>query len=206
MFPDPPKGKTIEDRLRNEIWLSDTALSGDTIVSYDIHVIDALMALLGKPAVRACGASRICRPEPHGDRTDACGVVFELEDGTLWTHVTQSMNNNADFSDLSAHVFGSTATAQIAYWGQVYVRGGEKHYVGHSSNAIYNEGAERNVADFYRNVTEGLYGNASAQRAVDGHLTAILGREAASQRRHLTMDKLIRKNKRLEVDLRGLKG
>ncbi|MCX5647966.1 MAG: Gfo/Idh/MocA family oxidoreductase [Planctomycetota bacterium] len=204
-WADPPKGPTIESRLQHVIWLSDIALSGDTIVSYDIHIIDGLMALLGKRAVSASGASRICRPEPHGDRVDACGVVFELDDGTLWTHVTQSLNNNADFSDMSASVFGLSATAHLGYGGKVYVRGGEKHFVGDVSGSIYNDGAERNVADFHRNITEGRFENTTAKRAVDGHLTAILGREAAARRRYLTMDELLKENKRLEVDLAGLK-
>ena len=204
-WPDPPKGPTIESRLQQEIWLSDIALSGDTIVSYDIHILDGLMALLGKRAVSASGASRICRPQPHGDRVDACGVVFELDDGTLWTHVTQSLNNNADFSDLSASVFGLSATAHLGYGGKVYVRGGEKHFVGNVSGSIYNDGAERNVADFHRNITEGRFENTTAKRAVDGHLTAILGREAAARRRYLTIDELLKENKRLEVDLAGLK-
>ena len=105
-WADPPKTATIESRLPNEIWLSDIALGGDTIVSYDIHIIDGLMAALGKPAVSATGASRICRADPHGDRVDACGVVFELSDGTLWTHMTQSLNNNADFTDVDGELVG----------------------------------------------------------------------------------------------------
>jgi hypothetical protein len=40
---------------------------------------------------------------------------------------------------------------------------------------------------------------------VEGTLTAILGREAAARRRSLTMEELIRENKKLKVDLTGLK-
>jgi hypothetical protein len=40
---------------------------------------------------------------------------------------------------------------------------------------------------------------------VDSHLTAILGREAMARKTWLTMDELIAENKKLEVDLRGLK-
>ena len=204
-WADPPKGPTIESRLQNEIWLSDVALGGDTILSYDIHIIDGLMALLGKQATSAVGTSRICRPQPHGDRVDACGVVFEFDDGLLWTHVTQSLDNNADFSDMTASVFGVSATARISYGDKVYVRGGSKHYVGVVSQGIYNEGAASNVAAFYRNVTEGHFENATVKRAVDGHLTAILGREAAARHTKLTMAELLKENKRLEVDLTGLK-
>jgi len=64
---------------------------------------------------------------------------------------------------------------------------------------------DRNVASFYRNITEGHFENASVQRAVDGHLTGILGREAAARKKRLTMEELLKENKKLEVDLKGLK-
>ena len=80
-WADPPKGPTIESRLRGEIWLSDIALGGDDIVSYDIHIIDGVIWVMGKRPVAACGRSRICRPNPHGDRTDCGGVVYEYDDG-----------------------------------------------------------------------------------------------------------------------------
>jgi predicted dehydrogenase len=205
-WADPPKGPTIESRLRGWVWLSDIALGGDTIVSYDIHIIDGVIAAVGKRAASACGRSRICRPDPHGDRIDACGVVFEFDDGTLWTHVLQALNNNADCGDLTASILGATATGHFGYYGgKAYVRGGSKHFVGPISGGMYNEGAQRNVADFYRNIVEGRFDNATAKRAVDGTLTAILGREAAARRRYLTMDELLRENKKLEVDLTGLK-
>ena len=205
-WADPPKGATLESRLQREIWLSDIALSGDTIVSYDIHIIDGLMAALGKPAVSATGSSRICRPSPHGDRVDACGVVFELDDGALWTHITQSLNNNAEFTDMSASLYGLSATAHLQYaGGKVYMRGGPKHHVGAVSPTIYNDGAQRNVADFHANIVAGRFANETVKRAVNGHLTAILGREAAARHTKLTMAELIKENKKLEVDLKGLK-
>jgi predicted dehydrogenase len=205
-WSDPPKTATLESRLQKTVWLSDIALGGDTIVSYDIHIIDGLMAALGKPAVSATGGSRICRPQPHGDRVDACGVVFELDDGALWTHVTQSLNNNAGFTDMSSSLFGLSATAYIQYnAGKVYMRGGPKHHVAEVSKSIYNDGAKRNVADFHANIVEGRFDNATARRAMDGHLTAILGREAAARHTKLTMAELLKENKKLEVDLKGLK-
>ena len=204
-WADPPKGPTIEGRLKGEIWLSDIALGGDNIVSYDIHIIDGVTWVMGKPPVAACGRSRICRPTPHGDRCDCGGVVFEYDDGVLWTHAVQAMNNNADITTLSASIFGQSATAHIQYGGKVYVRGGPKHYVGSCSAGIYEQGAVRNIAAFYRDIVEGHFENATVQRAVDGTLTAILGREAAARRRYLTMEELLQENKKLEVDLKGLK-
>jgi predicted dehydrogenase len=203
-WPDPALGPNIESRLRDEIWLSDTALSGDTIVSYDIHIIDGIVWVLGKPPVAAMGCSRTYRPNPHGDRTDVASVVYECADGTIWTHVTQALDNSFDLTTLSASFFGQKATAHLQYGGKVYVRGGDMHYTG-QMGAIYNEGAERNIAAFHRNITEGHFGNETVQRAVDGHLAGILGREAAARRTRLTMEDLLKENKQLEVNLKGLK-
>jgi len=203
-WPDPPLGPTIESRLRGEIWLSDTALSGDTIVSYDIHIIDGVVSVLGKRPISACGMARTCRAHPNGDRTDCVGVVYQLDDGTLWTHATQSITNSFDLTTLSASLFGLEATAHIQYGGKVYVRGGKQHYSG-TCGSIYDDGAIRNVARFHKDITDGIHENPSVQRAVDGTLTALLGREAAARRCYLTMDDLIKENKRLEVDLKGLK-
>jgi len=201
---DPAKGPNIEGRLRGGVWLSDVALGGDNIVSYDIHIIDGVQWLMGKRPVSACGRSRTLRPNPHGDRCDCGAVVYEYEDGVIWTHLVQALNNDPEIGSLKAMVYGLSATAQIAYWGKVYVRGGPKHYVA-DAGSVYDQGAVTNIADFYTNIAEGRFENPTVQRAVDGTLTAILGREASARRCVLTMDELIKENKRLEVDLTGLK-
>ncbi|HEY3324181.1 MAG TPA: hypothetical protein VGP72_27265 [Planctomycetota bacterium] len=205
-WPDPVIGENIESRLRGEIWLSDTNLSGDTIVSYDIHIIDGITWIMGKPPKSACGMSRTCRPDPHGDRTDVMTAVYEYDDGVMWSHVTQSLSNGFDiaFPTLSANFFGPKVTAHLQYGGKNVVRGGPKNFAG-NCGSIYDDGAKRNIASFYTNVTEGKFENANVQRAVDGHLACILGREAANRRCFLTMETLLKENKRLEVDLKGLK-
>lgn len=203
-WPDPPLGPNIENRLRDQIWLSDTALSGDTIVSYDIHIIDGIVWLMGKAPVAAAGRSRTYRPKPNGDRTDIAAVVYEYDDGTIWTHVTQALDNNFDVTTLSASFFGMNATAHLRYSGKIYVRGGDQHYAAEMGN-VFTEGVERNIAEFYRNITEGHFENHGVQRAVDGHLAAILGREAAARGRPLTMKELIRENRKLKANLKGMK-
>ena len=201
---DAPRGPTIEGRFRGQAWTADVALGGDNLAYYDIHIIDGVTWITGKRPVGACGRSRICRPNPHGDRTDCCSVVFEYDDGVIWNHANNVLNNNGDMPPLTASFFGVQATARIQYWGKAYVRGGPKHYVG-DIGSIYDDGVVRNVAEFYRSITEGHFENPTAKRAVDGTLTAILGREAAARRRYLTMEEVIQENKKLDVDLRGLK-
>jgi len=203
-LPDPKVGPTIENLFRRA-WYSHISLSGDLLLLYDIHIIDGITWVTGKRAAGASGYSRIVRVDPHGDRTDCGGVVFQLEDGTCWTHMTQLLQNNAVMYNLVADLMGRQATAHIAYGGQVFVRGGPKHYSGAASAGIYMEGAKANIGEFYRCVTEGRFDNATAHRSVDSHLTAILGREAMARKRWLTMDELIKENKKAEVNLRGLK-
>ncbi|HPD15306.1 MAG TPA: Gfo/Idh/MocA family oxidoreductase [Planctomycetota bacterium] len=204
MWGDPPKTQTIESRLRGGTWLSDIALGGDGVVAYDIHIIDAVQWLMGRRPVAACGFSRTCRPNPNGDRTDCLGVVYEYADGVVWTHITQTLANEHDVASLTASFYGMKATARLAYWGKCYVRGGDKHFV-KDAGSVYDQGAMRNIANFYDSIIKGDFTNLTAQRAVDGTLTAILAREAAARRRYLTMDELIKENKRLEVSLEGLK-
>lgn len=100
---------------------------------------------------------------------------------------------------------GSEASARIAYWGKAYVRGGPKHFGGGTVEDLYAAGAKRNIAAFYNNVINGNCANETARRSVDCTLTAILGREAARTGKVLTMDELIKENRKLEVDLKGLK-
>jgi hypothetical protein len=56
-----------------------------------------------------------------------------------------------------------------------------------------------------QSVVEQHFDDPAVQRAVDGTLTAILGREAALRGVRLTMDELLKENRKLEVDLSGLK-
>lgn len=203
-LPDPKPGPTIENLFRRA-WYSHIALSGDLLLLYDIHIIDGVTWVTGQRAVAAGGYARIVRPEPHGDRTDCGGVVFQLQDGTCWTHATQLLQNNALMYNLEADLMGRQATARLAYSGKVFVRGGPKHYSGATSNAIYTDGAKANIAEFYRCVTGGRFDNATAHRSVDCHLTAILGREAMLRKTWLTMDEVIKESKTREVNLRGLK-
>jgi predicted dehydrogenase len=201
---DPPGKAGTVGRLRNRAWYSDIVFGGDVVLYYDIHIVDGVIWVLRKRPVSACGRSRICRPDPHGDRTDCGEMVFEFDDGTLWTHIVHALNDNADMPSLSASLYGTVATAHIQYGGKVFVRGGPKHYVG-EIGSIYSDGAVRNVAEFYTNVTEGHFDNPTAHRAVDGTLTGILGREAAAGRRYLTMEELLKENKKLHLDLTGFK-
>ena len=202
-FPDPPKTENIESRLQGLIWCNDIALGCDFIGNFDIHAIDAAIWAIGQRPVAASGFSRICRANPHGDSRDVCSVVFKYANGIVHNHFGQALKNNTD-GKIRCDVYGQSANACIYYSGKSYVRGGKGHCSGDVKN-LYLAGAKRNIAAFYSNVVEGNYSNDTLQRSVDGVLATILGREAAARGSVLTMDELIKENKRLEVDLSGLK-
>ncbi len=202
-FPDPPLTANIESRLRGLIWVNDIALGGDYIVNYDIHAIDAALWVIGSRPVAAAGASRIFRANPHGDGRDVCSVVFEYADGLVHNHFGQALSNHVS-GELSCRFHGLTGNATINYWGQAQLTGPDTK-LGGSVDNLYEAGAARNIDRFYHNVIEGRYGNETIRRSVDGALATILAREAAARRTRLTMHELIKENKRLEVNLKGLK-
>lgn len=201
---DPPFTGTLESRLRHLIWVSDAAMGCDHIGNYGIHAIDAVIWALGSRPVAASGASRRARPSPHGDSCDVISVVYEYADGLVHNHYGQAMNNNAE-GDLSATLHGRDAVATIHYWGRASIRGGAQHFAGGPVKNLYQAGAERNIARFHHEVTTGQIVNDTCQRAVDGVLTCVLGQVAAARGTRLTMEQLIAENRRLEVDLSGLK-
>jgi predicted dehydrogenase len=202
-FSDPPRTATMESRLRNLIWVNDVAMGGDNIGNYDIHAIDAACWVLGRRPVAATGGSRICRPDPHGDASDVCSVVFEYADGLVHNHFGQALPNFTT-GELSCRIFSDKGNAMVNYWGKAHVRAGEDAWSGSVDN-LYEAGAVRNIAAFYDKVVNGHFENENVARAVDGILACILGREAAARRARLTMDQILQENKRLEVDLSGLK-
>jgi myo-inositol 2-dehydrogenase/D-chiro-inositol 1-dehydrogenase len=203
-FSDPPKTANIESRLRGLVWVNDIALGGDNVVNYDIHAVDVAVWVAGGRPTAAAGSSRVCRPDPHGDARDVCSVVYEFADGLVYNHAGQALRNNSDGA-LLCQVYGDTANAQLNYWGKAFLRGGPKHFGGGPVENLYEAGAKRNIATFHDSVLGGRFDNPTVRRSVDGCLTCILGREAAARHTRMTMDELIKENRRLEVDLSGLK-
>ena len=206
-FSDPPLTDTIESRLVNLIWVNDVALGGAYIVNYDIHIIDGIIWALGRRPVSAYAKGGRFRREPHGDAFDTNFVTYALDDGLAWNHHS-AVGPTHDWlkqGSLEGSIQGSAACARITYYGKTYLRGGPKHYAGGAVVNLYDAGAMRNIATFHQKVLAGDCGNESAQRSVDCTLTCILGREASRRGTFLTMEDLIKENKKLEIDLKGLK-
>ena len=97
-----------------------------------------------------------------------------------------------------------TGNAVLTYGGAAKLKSFDDAYNGDATN-LYEAGAVRNIATFYENVTAGRFENPTVRRSVDGVLAAILGREAAERRTRLTMDQVLKENKKLELDLSGMR-
>ncbi len=201
---DPPKTANIESRLQGLIWDNDIPLGGGLNVSYDIHAIDAATWLIGQRPVAAMGCSRIMRPNPHGDSCDVASVVFDYADGLIHEHFSQHVPNHTK-EELSCKVYSHNARAFVDYWGDALFQIRGVKPLGGPVKDLYGAGANRNIAAFYKAILDCDFNNPTAARAVDGTLTAILGREAAARRCRLTMEELLKENKRIEADLTGLK-
>ena len=202
-WPDPPRTATLESRFQRLIWCNDVALGGSHHVNACIHAIDSVLWVMGKRPASAVGFSRIVREDPHSDSHDVLAVSYTFADGGAWDHCGRHLNNLYPF-ECGALIHGTTGFAQVAYEGRVRLQGRENAYSGEVVN-LYEAGAMRNIADFYRNITAGRFENGTVPRAVDGALTTILSREATMRGTRLAMDDLIKENRRLEVDLKGLK-
>jgi myo-inositol 2-dehydrogenase/D-chiro-inositol 1-dehydrogenase len=204
-FSDPPRGPNLESRLQGLVWVNDIAVGCDLIGNYDIHAIDAALWVIGERPVKAYGSSRIGRPNPHGDARDVCSVVYSYANGVVHNHFGQALPNSAP-SMLRVVAHGKKGHAQVDYEKEAYLHGaGTLRYKGGPVEKLYSSGAVRNIATFHQQVTGGIFTNDTVKRSIDGCLACILGREAAARGQEITMEQLLKENKKLNVDLTGLK-
>ncbi|MCX7049565.1 MAG: Gfo/Idh/MocA family oxidoreductase [Candidatus Sumerlaeota bacterium] len=205
-FSDPVRTKTIESRLRHLVWVNDEDLGASYLVNAGIHALDGALWIAGdKPPLSAMGCSRRSRKDPHGDSHDVYSITYEMPDGSLIAHRGEHIKNDSgnDFCGLVA--YGQGATMEGRYTGKTWIHGGPGGgWRGGENTGLYAEGAKRNVALFHKNITEGVYDNATAPTSVNSTLTTILGREAGKINGKMTWDEMIKANKKIEVDLSGL--
>lgn len=206
LFSDPPLTKSIESRLRSLVWVSDVAIGGSYHVNACIHPIQAMMWVLGQTPVAAAGISRIARADPHGDSHDMYGITYEFADELIWTHTGRHARGLTGPDDpLATCEFLGDAYMKIGYGGRALIRGGPKQYAGGTIDDLYRAGAMRNIASFHRQVTEGNLANDTVRMGIDSCLATILAREACLRRGRMTMEELLKANRKVEVDLSGLK-
>ncbi len=203
-FADPPLTATIESRLQELVWVNDDALGGSYLVNAGIHAIDVGLWIAGQMPVSAMGASRIGRNDPHGDSHDAFSVTYEFPNGMILSHRGEHLKNRSEFrSDCFAQ--GSDGWLESGYTSRVRILGTRTGWRGGDVVELYQRGAERNIDAFHKAVTTGDFSNPTIEPSINSTLATILGREAVRRRTKLTLEEVLKENRRLEPDLKGLK-
>jgi predicted dehydrogenase len=204
-FPDPPKTKTIESRLRRLIWTNDVAIGGGFHVNADIHAVDVgLWMAGGQTPISASGAGAVCKSDANGDTNLVYSLTFQFQDGLFLNHRGEHLRNSTRFaSDCFAHCERGYLDTQ--YTGLVRMIGRGVKFNGGKVVGLYGNGAKRNVAKFHECITKGDCSNPTVKPSIDATLATILGREAAAKRKTVTWGEMMKANKKVPVDLTGLK-
>ena len=202
-FGDPPKTDTIASRLTRLIWVNDVELGGGMIVNCDIHSVDAGMWLAGARPVSAMGCSRVAR-EHHGNTRDMYSITYQYEDGLIHNHIGEHARNMSP-GQIHCEAWGDKGYAEISYGKKAHIRSNKGIYKGGEVKNLYVAGINSNLDKFETAVRESNYKNDTLERGVDSALATILGREAGMRNGMLTMDEMIRENKKYEFDTTGLK-
>jgi predicted dehydrogenase len=204
-FADPPETATIESRLRTLVWVNDVALGGGYHVNACIHAVDSALWMAGSPVTCAEGVSRQGRIAPHGDSHDVFLLSYELANGMILQHMGRhfiDMVSYPDFCSCMAH--GQAGNAMLGYSGIAQLINSSTAFKEDVVN-LYEAGARRNISTFHKLILEDNYSNATVPHAVESALATILGREAGLKRTKMYMTQLLKENKKLEVNLHGLK-
>lgn len=191
---------TPEEQMRS--WYNVAAISGDFIVEQAIHALDVASWIIDAEVVKATGMG--------GRKLRAPGSIWDhfVVDYLFANEVPLSFSCIQTIPELKDEItcraYGAEGYIDTDYFGSVWIRGNEP-YKGGSVGNLYLTGAQANIAEFYRCITEKQYANPTAAASVRSNLLAVLGREAAYRGGELTLAKLFQEGKTLEPDLRGLK-
>ena len=122
----------------------------------------------------------------------------------ILTYHGEYLRNHSDYrSDCIAQ--GRDGWLETSYTTRVRILARNGGWRGGDVVNLYLAGDERNIDTFHKGITGGVYDNPTLDPSINATLTAILGREAARRRTKLTLDEVLRENRRLEPDLTGLK-
>ncbi len=201
-FEDPPRERSMANRLQNLAWVPDDALGGGNLVNYDIHAIDAGLWIADGRPVSAMGSSRMVVNNSNSDSHRVSSVTFQFENGVMMNHISEHFRNVND-GLLDAYVYGTEGYAETKYWGKAILRSNLGAFVGEVED-LYNNGILRNIDTFHKSIINGDVSNPTVEPSVNSNLTSILAREAAKRNGQMTMEQLIEENVELEVDYTGL--
>jgi predicted dehydrogenase len=148
-FPDPPKTKTVESRLRDLIWVNDIELGGGFLVNAGIHAVDAALWMAGRHPISALGLSRTVRDNPHGDTADVYSISYGFDNDLVQNHRGEHLKNTHGFT-CNCIAYGQHGFAEIGYQGQAWLRGNKGGYRGGEVKDLYVNGITRNLIDLKR--------------------------------------------------------
>ena len=188
-----------EARLR--AWAIDRVLSGDVITEQNIHSLDVATWFADAAPVKAFGTGGRAR-DFLGDCWDHYAVIFWFPGDLIASFSAKQVGFGYD--DILCRAYGLDGTVETHYSGKVSLRAKDDAFNG-DCRSLYQEGAERNIATFHDAIVKGDFSNPTVAPSVRSNLTTILGRTAAYTGREVTWADMIKKNERLEFDLKSLK-
>ena len=193
---------TPEARLRN--WVFDKSLSGDIITEQNIHALDVMNWVLGRPPLHAFGTGARKVRLDVGDCWDTFSLIIQYPDNVGMTFNSRQFEGHGTSEGILCRMFGTKGVLETNYGGNVMIRG-ENFYRGGGTKQIYVEGASANVAAFHASVTGGDFTNLTVPPSVQSNLVTLLGRKAAYTGKLVTWDELVKDTERLDGKLEGLK-
>jgi myo-inositol 2-dehydrogenase/D-chiro-inositol 1-dehydrogenase len=191
-----------ENQLR--AWGLSRALSGDIITEQNIHTLDVMSWIMNTKPVYAVGTGGHKVRTDKGTCWDHFALLYQYPDNVGITFSSRQFNGHGTTPEgIRNRMFGSEGVLETEYGGNVIIKG-NNYYRGGRSPAIYKEGAENNIAAFYKNITEGNYDNITVEPSVTSNLVTILGRTAAYSGRPVYWHQLMKDEERLIPNLKGL--
>jgi predicted dehydrogenase len=185
-------------------WGLDRALSGDMITEQDIHTLDVMSWVMGRPPVSAVGSCGLKARPRIGTCSDHFVVLYEYDGGVRMQFSARQFKGHGTQEGIRNRVFGSRGVLETEYGGQVLVRG-EQFYRGGKTTGVFREGAAANVAAFHDAIARGEVSNPTVAPSVQSNLVTLLGRNAAYDNRLVTWEELVADGRRLTPRLEGLR-
>lgn len=191
---------TPEEQLRH--WYFVLPISGDFIVEQSIHSLDIATWVINADPVRARGTGGR-KVRPPGSIWDHFAVQYFFP-GDLVLSFTCIQSIPFVKDEIRVRAFGSDGTFDADYYTGVTLRGKEDG-VRASVGDLYKDGTVVNIKEFHEAVLKGDCANATVAPSVRSNLTAILGRDASYHGGEITWNALLKKNQKLEPNLKGLR-
>lgn len=197
-----PSANDSEQRLRQ--WCFDRALSGDIITEQNVHTIDVMNWIMKRPPLHVIGSGGQ-KARMIGDCFDHFSLIFQYPEDVSVVFTSKQYNDGASDAGIIVDVFGTLGRVSTKYGGPVLLLGKDKEYLSGKTSDIYQAGVVTNIAAFHRAIISGEVSNPTVAPSVESTILTVMGRTAASERRLVTWEEILKCTKRLEPKLADLK-